>query len=89
MSRSALLLALMVGCACAAQATPLSVSVMMANIGTPDQQREAVDACGKDARLYCRELKTADGAMAYLACLQQNRTRLTTRCSGLLARYGQ
>jgi hypothetical protein len=59
------------------------------DMGTPEQRREAIDACGGDAQRYCRELKASDGALAYLACLEKNRSRLRSSCVGLLARYGQ
>jgi hypothetical protein len=58
-------------------------------IGTPDQRREAIAACGADARRFCSKLKEADGPFAYLACLETNRSQLTIRCVNLLARYGQ
>lgn len=41
-------------------------------IGTPDQQQEAVAACGSDAHLYCKALKETDGPYAYLSCLELN-----------------
>jgi hypothetical protein len=58
-------------------------------IGTPEQRSEAIAACGEDARRFCSAVKASDGAIAYLVCLETNRTRLTTRCVNLLARYGQ
>jgi hypothetical protein len=60
-----------------------------ATIGTPEQRHEAVTACGRDVRLYCQSLSQSDGLVAYVACLERNRSRLSSRCVGLLARYGQ
>jgi hypothetical protein len=34
-------------------------------------------------------LKASDGALAYLACLEKNRSHLRSTCVALLARYGQ
>ena len=78
-------IALILILAAQAQATPLE----MTTIGTPEQRREAISACGKDVSLYCRSLSQSDGLVAYVACLEQNRSRLSSRCVGLLARYGE
>jgi hypothetical protein len=58
-------------------------------VGTPEQRREAIAACGHDAHQFCQSLKEADGPYAYLACLEINRRQLTAPCIALLARYGQ
>jgi hypothetical protein len=58
-------------------------------VGTPEQRREAIAACGRDARQFCQSLKEADGPYAYLACLETNRRQLTAPCIALLVRYGQ
>jgi hypothetical protein len=70
---------------CTAEAGPISAP----EIGTPEQRREAINACGKDALSFCSALKASDGALAYLACLEKNRSRLRSTCVALLARYGQ
>lgn len=64
----------------------LSVSSMaFANMsGTPDQRA----ACGHDVRKFCHKLKEADGAFAYLQCLQSNRDSLSAPCSTMLKGYG-
>ena len=67
----------------------LAVTAALQQAITPAQRREAIAACGYETRLYCRSLKEADGLYAYLACLELNRARLTTRCVDLLVRYGQ
>jgi hypothetical protein len=64
-------------------------AILSDQIGTPDQRREAIAACGYDARRFCSKLKEADGPFAYLACLETNKSQLTMRCVNLLARYGQ
>ena len=52
--------------------------------GTPEQRA----ACGHDVRKFCRKLKEADGAFAYLQCLESNRDSLSTPCSTMLKSYG-
>lgn len=85
MTRFILFLIMSLGFACAARAASLEAP----EIGTPAQRREAISACGRDARLYCQGLKASDGAFAYLACLERHRSRLNSSCVELLARYGQ
>jgi hypothetical protein len=67
----------------------LAETATFQQIGTPAQRHEAIAACGHDARLFCRSLKEADGPYVYLVCLGLNRSRLTSRCVGLLVHYGQ
>jgi hypothetical protein len=73
----------------AASSAALAVTATFQQVGTSAQRREAIAACGHDARLYCRSLKETDGPYAYLACLGLNRSRLTARCIALLVHYGQ
>jgi len=73
----------------AAATAVFAETVTAQQVITPGQRRKAIAACGQDARLYCRSLREVDGPYAYLACLELNRPRLTARCIGLLAHYGQ
>lgn len=73
----------------AASSGALGQSATFQQIGTPEQKREAIAACGHDARQFCQSLKEADGPYAYLACLEMNRRQLTAPCIALLVRYGQ
>jgi hypothetical protein len=73
----------------AAPSAALAQTAVFEHVGTPEQRREAIAACGHDARLFCRSLKEADGPYAYLACLEVNRRQLTASCVGLLVRFGQ
>jgi hypothetical protein len=86
MARAIFVLSLTLFLAYAAEAGQSAASP---EIGTPEQRREAISACGRDAMSFCRELKASDGAFAYLACLQKNRSRLRSSCVALLERYGQ
>ena len=46
------------------------------------------DACARDASRFCRA-HLNDGDMAVLACLQQNRARLSKACQATLAAHGR
>jgi len=46
------------------------------------------DACARDASRFCRA-QINDGDMVILACLQQNRARLSKACQATLASHGR
>lgn len=46
------------------------------------------DACARDASRFCRAY-TQQGDMAVLACLQQNRARISRGCDAVLRSHGQ
>jgi len=52
--------------------------------GTPDEQK----ACTRDVQRYCR-LVMDQGDFTVLACLQQNRPKLTKACDLVLKTHGQ
>jgi hypothetical protein len=52
--------------------------------GTPDEQK----ACSRDVSRFCRSLMD-QGDFTILACLQQNRPKLTAACSQVLTSHGQ
>ena len=52
------------------------------------QQRPGHDACARDVARHCRAVMN-DGDNAVLACLKQNRARLSKGCQALLASHGQ
>jgi hypothetical protein len=52
--------------------------------GTPDEQK----ACTRDVSRYCRAVMD-QGDFTVLACLQQNRAKLTKACSQVLTNHGQ
>jgi hypothetical protein len=69
--------------------TLLSISVSTGAIaqqrsGTPDEQK----ACSRDVSRFCRALMD-QGDFTILACLQQNRAKLTKPCSQVLTNHGQ
>jgi hypothetical protein len=52
--------------------------------GTPDEQK----ACSRDVQRFCRPLMD-QGDLTILACLQQNRPKLTSACNQVLKNHGQ
>ena len=70
--------------------TLLSVSISTGAIaqqqrsGTPDEQK----ACSRDVSRFCRPLMD-QGDFVILACLQQNRPKLTAACNQVLTNHGQ
>ena len=52
--------------------------------GTPDEQK----ACARDVQRYCRPV-IDQGDFTILACLQQNRPKLTMACDQVLKNHGQ
>ncbi len=46
------------------------------------------DACARDASRFCRA-HLNDGDMVVLACLQQNRARLSKACQATLVSHGR
>jgi hypothetical protein len=69
--------------------TLLSVSVSTGAIaqqrsGTPAEQK----ACARDVQRFCRPL-IDQGDFTILACLQQNRPKLTAACNQVLTSHGQ
>jgi hypothetical protein len=52
--------------------------------GTPEEQK----ACSRDVQRFCRPLMD-QGDFTILACLQQNRPKLTVACNMVLKNHGQ
>ncbi len=52
--------------------------------GTPDEQK----ACSRDVQRHCRSVMNEDD-LTVLACLQQNRPKLTVACNKVLVDHGQ
>jgi DNA-binding ferritin-like protein (Dps family) len=52
------------------------------------QQQQGHDACARDVSRYCRALMN-DGDQVVLACLKQNRARLSKACNKVLTDHGQ
>jgi hypothetical protein len=52
--------------------------------GTPEEQA----ACSRDVQRYCRPV-IDQGDFAVLACLQQNRPKISKACDQVLKNHGQ
>jgi Cysteine rich repeat len=52
--------------------------------GTPDEQK----ACARDVERFCRPV-IDQGDFTVLACLQQNRHKISTACDQVLKNHGQ
>ena len=59
--------------------------VLMASMASAQQGQ---DACARDVSRYCRAHMN-DGDMVVLACLKQNRARLSRGCQQVLVSHGQ
>lgn len=52
------------------------------------QQKQGQDACARDVSRFCRA-QMQDGDQVILACLKQNRAKLSKSCQQMLASHGQ
>ena len=52
--------------------------------GTPEEQK----ACSRDVQRFCRPV-IDQGDLTILACLQQNRPKITSACDQVLKSHGQ
>jgi hypothetical protein len=52
--------------------------------GTPDEQK----ACARDVQRFCRPV-IDQGDFTILACLQQNRPKISSACDHVLKSHGQ
>jgi hypothetical protein len=64
-------------------AIPIVLMVSMASA-----QQRADPGCARDVSRHCRAVMN-DGDMAVLACLKQNRSRLSKACEKVLTDHGQ
>ena len=65
----------------------LSVSISvsaLAHSGTEQEEK----ACGRDVQRFCRKLMD-QGDLTILACLKENRPKLSPACRGVLVSHGQ
>ena len=60
--------------------------VLMASSASAQQQGH--DACARDVSRFCRA-QMNDGDQIVLACLKQNRARISKACQQVLASHGQ
>jgi hypothetical protein len=60
--------------------------ILIASVASAQQQGH--DACARDVSRFCRA-HINEGDQVVLACLQQNRARLSKSCAKVLADHGQ
>ena len=61
-----------------------STAALAQHGGTPDEQK----ACTRDVQRHCRAV-IDQGDFTILACLQQNRTKISAACDAVLKTHGQ
>jgi hypothetical protein len=62
--------------------------VLIAPVASAQTNTTQVDGCARDVARHCRAVMN-DGDMAVLACLKQNRAKLTKMCEKVLTDHGQ
>ena len=65
----------------------LSVSVSTGALAHSGSEQEE-QACTRDVQRFCRKLMD-EGDLTILACLKENRSRLSSACRDVLATHGQ
>ena len=66
----------------------LIISFILMTSAASAQQQQGHDACARDVTRFCRA-RINDGDQVVLACLQQNRARLSKACAKVLTDHGQ
>lgn len=64
------------------------VSLILCASGASAQQQSGHDACARDVTRHCRTVMN-NGDSAVLACLKQNRAKLSKACDKVLTEHGQ
>ena len=67
---------------------PLVLMASSASAQSAQQRQQGHDACSRDVSRYCRA-QMNDGDQIVLACLKQNRSRISKACQQTLASHGQ
>ena len=67
---------------------PLLFIASAATAQTPQDRQKGHDACSRDVSRYCRA-QMQEGDQIVLACLKQNRTKISKGCQQMLASHGQ
>ena len=66
----------------------LTIPLVLLAFAASAQQRPGHDACARDVSRHCRAVMN-DGDQAVLACLKQNRARISRACDKVLVGHGQ
>ncbi len=67
---------------------PLVLIASAALAQTPQDRAKGHDACSRDVSRFCRA-QMQEGDQIVLACLKQNRARISKGCQQMLASHGQ
>jgi Cysteine rich repeat len=67
---------------------PLVLTGFWVSAASAQQQQQGHDACARDVSRHCRAVMN-NGDNAVLACLQQNRARISKACNQVLVDHGQ
>ena len=62
--------------------------VLISSAASAQQQKQGHDACARDVSRYCRA-QMQEGDQLILACLKQNRAKISKGCQQKLASHGQ
>ena len=62
--------------------------IVLASMAQATAQQQGHDACARDVTRHCRAVMN-DGDQAVLACLKQNRARISKGCDKVLVDHGQ
>jgi len=66
----------------------LAIPFVLLTVASASAQQQGQDVCGRDASRFCRA-HLNEGDQVVLACLQQNRARLSKRCQATLTAHGR
>ena len=67
---------------------PLVLIASAASAQTPQDRAKGQDACSRDVSRFCRA-QMQEGDQIVLACLKQNRAKISKGCQQMLASHGQ
>jgi hypothetical protein len=67
---------------------PFVALASMAAASAQQQQQPGHDACARDVARHCRKVMN-DGDQVVLACLKQNRARISRACDKVMTEHGQ
>ena len=62
--------------------------VLMASMASAQEKKQGHDACARDVSRFCRA-QMNDGDQIVLACLKQNRSKISKACQQTLTSHGQ
>jgi Cysteine rich repeat len=62
--------------------------MLLASGVSAQEQKQGQDACARDVSKFCRA-QMQEGDQIVLACLKQNRAKISKACQQMLASHGQ